>query len=123
MGFRTGWRLQARLARWLVGAGVVLAAGGLAGPAQAGVSYSQQTVPFTGLASAVGVAVDSSGDVFVTDDAATDDGGAQNSVDELAADGQQSQLYATQAFLNRATAPAACCRSRSRVRAPPCRFR
>jgi hypothetical protein len=38
-----------------------------AAPARA-VSYSQNTLPFTGLSSTLGVAVDSSGDVFVADE-------------------------------------------------------
>jgi len=61
-----GGLVGARLVRWLVAVCAVLVAGGLAGSARAAVSYSQQTLPFTGLAESQGVAVDPAGDVFAS---------------------------------------------------------
>jgi streptogramin lyase len=51
---------------WLVVVCGLAAVGAWAGPARA-VTFSQQTLPFTGLSAPTGVQVDSAGDVFVAD--------------------------------------------------------
>jgi sugar lactone lactonase YvrE len=76
----------------------LLLAGGLAGSAQAAVSYSQQTLNFSGLTLPVGVAVDSGGDVFTADDALLDEfdpPGSVDTLDELSAGGSESTLDST----------------------------
>ena len=73
-----------RTRAWLVVACSLAAVGGWAAPAQA-VTYSQQTLPFTGLASSTSVAVDAAGDVFVVD-------AGNNRVVELPAGGSQQTL-------------------------------
>ena len=68
---RDGWGLPslrwARVRVWLVGACTVLTVGVSAAQAQASTYSTQKTLPFTGLSFPAGVAVDSAGDVFVTD--------------------------------------------------------
>ena len=78
---RTGrWgRVGPRSARWLACLGSLAAFGMSAAPAQA-LSYSQQTLGFSGLNSPFGLALDRSGNVFVAEN-------GDNRVLELAAGG------------------------------------
>ncbi len=77
-----GWQRRARAAGAACAAAVAL--GAWAAPAQA-VTFSQQTLPFSGLANPRSVAVDGAGDVFVGD-------AASGQVDEITAGGLQRTL-------------------------------
>lgn len=79
---RATWR---RMARGTLAAGAAAAAIGMAAVPAGAVTFTQQTLGFSGLTNPRGVAVDAAGDVFVSD-------AATGLVDELPAGGAQLTL-------------------------------